>query len=265
VTALSAVVITCNEEQHLPGCLASLHWADETLVLDSFSTDRTVPIALEAGAQVQQHSFVNFAAQRDAALQLAHNEWVLFVDADERVTEELRMEIQELLLGEGAPRARAVGYWIPRQNYIFGAWVRHSGWYPDSQLRLMLRARAHYDPARPVHELVQLDGPEGVLAGHLVHLNYESIGEFVRKQETYARYDALQLRARGLRARPHNFILQPLRELRRRLVSLEGYRDGWRGFLLSVLMAWYIFEVYRMLAAQNRMRVDDLDHPPAVN
>jgi glycosyltransferase involved in cell wall biosynthesis len=263
MAVLSAVVLTRNEEQHLPGCLASLRWADEILVLDSMSTDRTVAIAREAGARVEQKAFVNFAAQRAAALQLAHGEWVLFVDADERVTDELRSEVQRLLAGAGTAQADAAGYWIPRQNYIFGAWVRHSGWYPDRQLRLMRRAGAHYDASRPVHELVQVDGPEGMLEGHLLHLNYETVREFVRKQELYAHYDALQLLARGLRARPHNFILQPLREFRRRFVSLEGYRDGWRGCVLSVLMAWYTFEVYRMLATQNRMRVDDSNHPPA--
>lgn len=252
MTSLSAVVITRNEERHLPDCLASLRWADEVLVLDSFSTDRTVAIAREAGAQVEQRPFKNFAAQRDSALQLVRGDWVFFVDADERVTPELRDEIQRLLSGDATALSGTAGYWIPRKNYIFGAWVQHSGWYPDRQLRLMRRNQARYDASRPVHELVQLDGSAGELAGHLIHLNYETVGEFVRKQETYARYAALQLSARGIRARPHHFILQPLREFRRRFVSLQGYRDGWRGWLLSVLMAWYTFEVYRVLAVQTK-------------
>ena len=249
---LSAVVLTRNEERHLPDCLASIAWADERLVVDSFSTDRTLLLARAAGAVVEQRPFKDFAAQRDTALQLAHGEWVLFVDADERVTPDLRAEIQRFLAQPAAARSEFAGYWIPRRNYIFGAWVRHSGWYPDRQLRLMRRDKARYDAARPVHELVQLDGKAGELAGHLVHINYESIGEFVAKQKVYARFEAQQLWAQGVRARPHHFVVQPLREWKRRLIGLQGYRDGWRGWLLSSLMAWYTFEVYRNLAAQTR-------------
>ena len=250
--SVSAVVLTFNEQKHLPACLDSLRWADEVLVLDSFSTDGTTEIARGRGARVEQSAFVNYAAQRERALQLAEGDWVLFVDADERVSDELRQEIQRLMAYDAA-RPPAAGFWIPRRNYIFGAWIRHTGWYPDRQLRLLLRARAHYDPERPVHELVQLDGTAGTLAGHLDHLNYETLGEFVRKQRVYARFDAEALAKRGVRVRPHHFVVQPLREFRRRFLSLEGWRDGWRGWLLSALMAWYALEVYadlRNLARQ---------------
>ena len=241
---ISAVILTRDEEKHLPDCLASVRWADEVLVLDSFSTDRTAELARASGARVAQRAFDNYAAQRDAALQWARGEWVLFVDADERVSDELRAEIQALIASAQPP---CVGYWIPRRNIIFGAWIRHTGWYPDRQLRLMRRTYARYDPARPVHELVMLDGAAGNLQQHLVHLNYETVGEFVRKQKYYARYDAQRLQLAGIRARPHNFVLQPLREFRRRYVTLQGYRDGWRGLLLSGLMAWFTCEVYGAL------------------
>ncbi|MCA1554113.1 MAG: glycosyltransferase family 2 protein, partial [Chloroflexi bacterium] len=240
-STLSAVVLTLDEEEHLPACLQSIYWADEVLVLDSFSSDSTAHMAREAGVRVEQRVFVNYAAQRNAALALARGEWVLFVDADERVSDELRIEIQELIASHRP--SSVVGFWIPRRNYIFGAWVQHSGWYPDRQLRLMQRARARYDATRPVHELVVLDGEAGVLQGHLVHLNYENVGEFVRKQRAYARYEAQQLFASGRRARARNFVLQPLREFNRRLIRYEGYRDGWRGWLLSALMAWHTLTV----------------------
>lgn len=250
MTALSVVILTRNEEKHLPACLASVRWADEVLVIDSFSTDRTVQIAQAAGARVEELSFVNYAAMRDTGLSLARGDWVLFVDADERASDELRKEILSVIQHSqiAVRKSPIVGYWIPRQNYIFGAWVRHAGWYPDRQLRLMQRTRAHYDPARPVHELVVLEGEAGELCGHLIHINYETVGEFVRKQKHYARYDAQKLSADGIRAKAHNFVLQPMREFRRRYIALQGYRDGWRGLLLSLLMAWYVFEVYRVLA-----------------
>ncbi len=267
MTLLSAVILTRNEEEHLPACLASVSWADEVLVLDSFSSDRTVQIARAAGARVEQRQFVNYAAQRNAALKLACGEWVLFVDADERVSEELRPEIRSVVANrklvlsevEGSQTAirksEIVGYWIPRQNIIFGAWVRHAGWYPDRQLRLLRPARARYDSTRPVHELVLLDGEAGILQGHLLHLNYETPAEFIRKQKQYAHFDAEKLFQEGTRARPHHFVLQPIREFRRRYFSLQGYRDGWRGLLLSVLMSWYMLEVYRQLWQARRSKM----------
>jgi (heptosyl)LPS beta-1,4-glucosyltransferase len=240
---LAAIVLTRNEEAHLPDCLKSLDWAPEVMVFDSFSTDRTVEVAKAAGAQVQQRAFDNYAGQRQAALAATSAEWVLFVDADERATPALAEEIGAVL---GRPEP---GWWIPRDNYIFGRLTRHAGWYPDYQLRLMRRAVARYDPARPVHELVLLDSP--VPAGHLTqsltHLNYETVAEFVDKQRAYARYDAGQLWSSGARARPRNFVLQPIRQFFWRWVTLGGWRAGGHGLRLSLLMAYFELQKYWQL------------------
>ena len=238
---LSAIILTYNEEKHLPDCLASVAWVDEVIVFDSFSADRTVEIARAAGARVAQRRFDNYAGQRDAALQATGAEWVLFVDADERVTPELAQEVREVL---ARPEA---GWWIPRYNYLFGRLTRHAGWYPDYQLRLLRRARAKYDPARPVHELALLDGEAGYLREHLIHLNYETVPEFIARQKDYAAYDARRLAAEGVRAAPHKFIAQPLRQFWWRFVTLSGWRDGLHGLQLSVLMGWFEFEKYRLL------------------
>ncbi|MBI1800678.1 MAG: glycosyltransferase family 2 protein [Chloroflexi bacterium] len=239
---LSVVILTLNEEKHLADCLASVGTNDEVLVVDSGSTDRTWVIAHDAGARVEVRPFENFADQRNAALGMARGDWVLFVDADERLTPELRMEISQLLAGDPV----AAGFRIPRQNYIFGAWVKHTGWYPDYQLRLMRRGAARYDPARPVHETVVLDGDADTLKGHLTHINYESLSEFVRKQKIYAQIEAEGLVGRSAHRRLRSVVFQPLREFYRRYVSLSGFRDGWRGLVLSVLMAWYTLEVHRV-------------------
>jgi glycosyltransferase involved in cell wall biosynthesis len=247
--SLTAIVLTHNEEQHLPDCLASLAWATDVVVFDSFSTDRTVELARAAGARVEQRVFDNYAAQRDAALKTAHSEWVLFVDADERVTPALRDEIPGVL---DRPEP---GWWIPRDNYIFGRLTRHAGWYPDYQLRLLRPALARYDPARPVHELVLLDSP--VPPGHLkapfIHLNYETVAEFVAKQREYAVYDAGQLLKSGVRARARSFVLQPLRQFYWRYVTLEGWRAGWHGLRLSLLMAYFELQKYRRLRELQRL------------
>lgn len=236
---ITGIVLTLNEERNISPCLETLRWVDELLVVDSLSQDRTVEIARAHGAVVHQRPFRNYADQRNAALQLASHDWALFVDADERVTPELAEEVQRVLAGAGDEEDAPVGYWIPRRNYIFGKWIRHTGWYPDHQLRLMRRSRAHYDPAREVHELVVLDGPAGWLENPLVHYNYTTLREFIARQNRYSDYDARVLFNQGLRARPHNFVLQPLREFRRRYLTLEGYKDGGHGLLLSLLMAWY--------------------------
>jgi (heptosyl)LPS beta-1,4-glucosyltransferase len=248
--SLAAIVLTRNEEKHLPDCLRSLAWAPEVIVFDSFSSDGTLAVAQAAGARVVQRRFDHYAGQRQAALAATGAEWVLFVDADERATPELADEVQRVIQGPEP------GWWIPRDNYIFGRLTRHTGWYPDYQLRLFRRAQARYDPARPVHELVNLNSPTP--AGHLhhalIHLNYETVAEFIGKQRAYARYDAGQLWSSGARARPRNFVLQPLRQFYWRWLTLSGWRDGWHGLRLSLLMAYFEWQKYSELRRMNRNR-----------
>jgi (heptosyl)LPS beta-1,4-glucosyltransferase len=231
---ITAIVLTKNEEANIAECLNTLHWADELLVLDSFSDDATVEIARTMGAEVQQRCFDDYARQRNAALGMAHREWVFFVDADERATDELAEEIRNCVRDESLD-----GWWVPRKNYIFGRWIRHAGWYPDYQLRLLRRDRARYDERREVHELVELNGDAGHLQNPLTHYNYDTVHEFCDKQDRYIGYEVRMLFESGQRARPRNLVLQPLRQFRWRYVSLRGYRDGWRGLLLSLLMAYY--------------------------
>ncbi|MBI4771767.1 MAG: glycosyltransferase family 2 protein [Chloroflexi bacterium] len=245
---LTAIVLTLNEQEHLPDCLASLRWTDELVVFDSFSSDRTLEIARRAGARVHQRAFDNYAAQRNAALAACPQaEWVLFVDADERVPPALAEEIRAVM-----QQGRAAAGWIPRHNYIFGRLTLHAGWYPDYQLRLLRPDRARYDPERPVHELALVDGPEVHLSRPMVHLNYASVHEFVARQRTYAEYDAQILYRHGQRARPWNYVLQPLRQFWWRYVTLHGWREGLHGLRLSVLMAYFQFVLYRRLASLAR-------------
>jgi (heptosyl)LPS beta-1,4-glucosyltransferase len=245
---LTAIVLTHNEEQHLPDCLKSLAWAPAVMVFDSHSTDRTLEVARAAGAVVRQRAFDNYAGQRSAALDAADTDWVLFVDADERVTPALADEVQQVL------HSPEPGWWIPRHNYIFGRLTMHAGWYPDYQLRLLRRDLARYDPARPVHELVLLNSH--LAAGHmkapLVHLNYDNPAEFIAKQAYYAGYDARRLLEQGVRARPHHFVLQPLRQFYWRWITLSGWRAGLHGLRLSALMAVFELQKYRMLRQMQR-------------
>lgn len=247
MTHLLAVVLTYNEQAHIADCLATLAFADERLVFDSFSTDRTIAIAQAAGADVIQHEFIDYAKQRNAALNAASGraDWVLFVDADERATPELAAAVRTAI-AQGDAYA---GWRIPRHNYIFGKLTRGAGWYPDYQTRLLRVGAARYDPARQVHEIVLLDGPLGTLDTPLIHLNYTNMAQFAAKQRRYAAYEAQILHRDGVRPKSRNFILQPLRHFKWRYFELGGWRDGWHGLRLSALMAWYELRKYRMLAA----------------
>lgn len=242
---LAAVVLTKNEETHISDCLDSLAWADERVVFDDFSTDRTAKIAQSKGARVLSHPLENFAAQRNAALEAVGAEWILFVDADERVTPALAEEIRRVIRHAG-DQARA-GWWIPRHNFMVGHRMRGGGWYPDHQLRLLLRTKAHYDPAHPVHEIVILDGEAGYLENPFIHYNYDTVGHFRRKMRRYTVFEAEILCQQGVRVRPWTFFSMPLREFWRRFVTLQGYRDHVYGLLFCGLMSWYTLLTYRQL------------------
>lgn len=237
---VTAAVITLDEEPNITACLGTLVWANELLVLDGGSLDRTVELAKQAGARVERRAFDTFPSQRNAALRLASNDWTFFVDADERATPGLAAEIRQLL-----EQPRHDGYFVPRFNHIFGKVIRHTGWYPDYQLRLIDRRYARYDEAVPVHEVVTFDrGSAGYLSEHLVHYNYQTLGQFFRKQERYTDFEAKQLLARGSVA-PRSMLSMPIREFVRRYWQLQGYRDGGHGLLLSLLMAYFVFRRYQ--------------------
>jgi glycosyltransferase involved in cell wall biosynthesis len=252
---LAAVVLTRNEERHIGECLDSLAWADVQVVFDDFSTDRTVEIAEAHQAKVVQHPFQDFAAQRNAAMAAIEAQWILFVDADERGTPSLGDEVRRVINYEG-DKARA-GWWIPRYNYMIGHRMRGGGWYPDHQLRLLRRGKARYDPARPVHEIVMLDGKAGLLENVLIHLNYDTVAQFQRKMDRYTDFEARILHDAGLRVHPWTYISMPMREFWRRFVMLQGYRDHVYGLLFCALMAWYTFVTYwrlRRLTSNSQRR-----------
>lgn len=246
MTHLTAIILTYNEEEQIPDCIDSLGFADRVVVFDSFSADNTVAVAEQHGADIFQHRFENYAWQRNAALETVAGctDWVLFVDADERVGSELADEIPEKTKLQGY-----AGWRIPRHNYIFGVLTTGAGWYPDYQTRLLRAGQARFDPERLVHEVVQLDGAEGTMKHALVHHNYKDLAHFLEKQERYLRYDVQMLFGQGIEPKLRNFVMQPLRQFFWRFITLHGYRDRWHGFKLSMLMAWYEFRKYRLLAS----------------
>ncbi len=237
---ITGVILTRNESANIGECIDSLApCVDSVVVWDSGSVDNTCSVARDHGAHVVHRPFDNYAAQRQAVLDSLDTEWILFVDADERMTGPLGEELRDLLAEDVRTHSQMAGCWLPRRNYIVGMEVRGGGYYPDHQLRLLRRGHAHYVPEREVHEIVVVDGEERFARHSLLHYNYQNWRQFHQKQRAYARYEASILAKRGIRPRPYNFILQPLREFRRRFITLRGYIDGWFGLRLALWLAWY--------------------------
>jgi len=242
--ALCAVVLTKNEEHHIGPCLDSLVWADRRVVFDSFSDDRTCDFARERDAEVIQHPFADYASQRNAAMDAIDADWIFFVDADERATPKLGEEILSIAGGGGAS---AWGWYVPRQNYLFGRLTRGAGYWPDYQMRLLRRGKARYE--RPASEIVALDGEAGYLKHPLVHYNYETIAQFHAKQAFRIDFEARNLLEKGIRPKFYSPYSQYVRHFWWRFATLRGYVDGWHGLRLSLLLAYYFgFRYTRRLA-----------------
>ena len=270
---VSVLVPTLDEEPNLPDCLDSVRWADEVFVVDSFSHDRTVDIARERGAQVVQHPFESYSRQKNWALDTLpfRNEWVLILDADERVSPELQCEIQSTVTV-----ADCAGYYLNRRVIFLGTWIRHAGWYPNWNLRLFRHQLGRYD-GREVHEHVVLNGPAGYLRHDLLHLDRRGQEAFVARHN---RYSTLEAAARFKaerdapdRARlPLSLLASPVQ--RKRLVRervwpripakplglfvymyvlRRGFLDGRAGLALCVFHAFQEFMVGLKLAELRRL------------
>lgn len=231
---LACAILAKNVVKHIGDCVKSCAFADEVVVFDTASDDGTPEVARAAGARIVDTPFTNFSQARNLALAHLSTDWVLFVDADERVTPELAAEVNRVIQDDAI-----AGWWVPRYNHIVGHVMKGAGWYPDYQLRLMRRERAHYDETREVHELAIIDGETGYLQEHLIHYNYESWTQFHAKQERYTRYDTRTLLHAGVRAHPRHLITRPGQEFWRRFITWQGYKDGFHGLRLSLIMARY--------------------------
>ena len=242
-------VVTLNEEERLRACLESAAWADEIVVIDAESQDKTAQIAREFTDHVVVRPWSGFAEQKNFALERARGDWLLSLDADEMVSAALRLEIEGVLAGRG-PSADAFA--VPRRNVYWGRWVRHGGLYPDWQVRLLRRGRGRF-VVRAVHESVAVQGPVARLAGHLEHRSYRDVGDFVARAERYATLAAEDWVRSGRPVRPvRDLALRPLGRFLSMYVVRAGFLDGGRGFLLAALYAYYV--LMRSAKAWERVR-----------
>lgn len=236
MTRLSVCVITANEEERLRACLESVAGADEIVVVDAESTDKTAVIAREFTDRVVVRPWPGFAAQKNFALDQATGDWILSLDADEQVTPELRERIAAVLRADGP----ADGYAMPRKNIFWGRWVRHGRLYPDWQLRLFRRGRGRF-VAVEVHESVRVDGRVGRLDAPLLHSSYRDLSDCLARFDRYASLAAEDWIRAGRPARAADIVLRPLGRFLSMYALHGGFLDGWRGFVLAVLYAHYVF------------------------
>lgn len=235
---ISATVVALNEEANIARAIASLGCADEIVVVDSGSSDRTRAIAADLGARVVEEPWRGYAAQKNFASAIAAHDWILSIDADEALTPELAAEIAAL--GDD-PAFR--GYNMPRLAQYLGRWIRHSGWYPDRKLRLFDRRRGAWAGAY-VHESVRLDGPAGQLHGNLLHYTCDSLSDHLRTLDRYTTLAAQEVLARDAPVPTRRLLADPAWTFVRTYVFQRGFLDGPQGLAIAWMAALYTFLKY---------------------
>jgi len=231
--SLSVAVITYNEEANIGRLLESTRLADEHVVLDCGSTDRTLEIARAFGARTFTENWKGYAAQKNSAIDKTTGDWVLSLDADEAAEPELMEEIRHVL-DHNPP---VDGYYMPRKNYFLGRWIRHGGFYPDRKLRLFRRGRGRFGE-RAVHEVVQVDGPAGTLNHALVHNAYPTLEGYIEHMNRYSSLGAEMKGNRGFSVL--NIVINPLVTFVYNYFFRLGLLDGREGLLLNLYHSVYV-------------------------
>ena len=251
--ALSACIITRNEADRIGPCIEALRFCDEIVVIDAHSTDATRAIAQGLGARVIERDWPGYRSQKQFATDAASHDWVLCVDADERVTPPLRAEIESLRAGGFAAER---GWSIPRRTDYFGRFLRHGNAWPDRQIRLYDRRAARW-VGYEVHEKIAVSGPVGTLSGVLEHFAYRSFDDHLAKMDRYAALMAAEMYRAGKRCGVLPVLLNPAWRLVRGLLIKRGMLDGWRGVMFHIVEAGYVRRKYLRLWALSRQGVQD--------
>ncbi len=243
---LSVLLIVKNEEKNIPDCLSRLSWADEILIVDSGSTDQTIPLAQQRGAKVISHPFKDFASQRNFALTQASGDWIFFVDADERVTPELEMEIRDVIHHQVAPKL----YAIPRRTYFFGHRLHFSDTQNDAPIRLFPKGCAEW--MQPVHETLRSSLPVQCLKSPLLHFSTRDRAHYEQKLEFYIPLELLTMEQKKLRPSRWDSFLRPLAKFFYLYLIRLGILDGIPGLQYAILSAYYTFLKYSRYCGRKR-------------
>jgi glycosyltransferase involved in cell wall biosynthesis len=231
---ITATIITRNEEERIAGAITSLACCDEVVVIDSESTDRTREIAAAHGARVVIRPWGGYSAQKNFAAEVAAFDWILSIDADERLSAELAAEIT-------AWKSNPTGYGgsMPRRAFYLGRWIRHSGWYPDRKVRLYNRTNARW--SGQIHEALETAGPPTPFAADLLHIPYRDWSEHIQRIDRYTRLAAASAKAAGKTGSYARLALAPALSFLKSYVLRAGFLDGWRGAAIAYASARYVF------------------------
>ena len=239
---LSVVLITYNEERNIVDCLKSVKWTDEIVVVDANSQDGTVELCLRYTNKIFQRAWPGFGPQKNFGIDQVTSEWILIVDADERVTPALRDEIREIIKQPG----ENVGYHIPRRNFWYGKWVRWAGMYPDYQLRLFKKSAGRYNDVA-VHENLILNGPTSYLKNPMDHITERRLSDHMKKFMQYTTLAAEEKAKSRKKVSMLDLGLNHVATFLKSYLIRQGFRDGIHGFIVSVLAAMYTFVKYAKL------------------
>lgn len=238
MTTLAALIITQNEEANIEACLQTVTWADEIIVIDSGSIDKTCEIARKYTSKVVFHSWAGYSAQKNYGHSMVGSDWILSIDADERVTPELRDEIQTLLT-RSTNDTSPVAYRIPIRDWMFGKFVNFGSWPHQKHVRLYRSGEVSWTGV--VHERQVVMGEVGHLSHPLLHYSHTSIDRFIDKLNRYTDIEANEMFSRGVRIRLASAAFGAVRAFLGQYIRLQGFRDGGHGLILAVLMAMYFF------------------------
>lgn len=238
---LSVLVPVFNVEDVIRDCLESVKWADEIVVVDSFSNDRTLEICREYTDEIYQHEYINSAKQKNWALQKLSHDWTLLIDSDERLTPELSEEIKEIL-----KNPEYDGYYNVQRCYFWGKWIKTCGMYPMRTIRLWRRSKGKYI-LREVHAHVDLQGPAGYLKNDWIHYAHRTFNQFIQKFNRYSSWEADELFKHKKTVRWYDFIFHPLKVFIYKYIYKKGFKDGVRGFFLSFMIAVFEYVSYAKL------------------
>lgn len=247
---LTAIIPVGNEIHNIEAVIASVDFADEILVVDSFSTDGTFELAEKLATKVIRRHFDYPSSQKNWAIPQAEHEWILLVDADERVTPELKAEVIEILKN---PDPNIVAYWIGRMNHFMGERVHYSGWRNDKVIRLFKRDVCKYED-KQVHEEIMADGPVGKLKNKFYHNTYLSMEKYMEKMNKYATWQAKDYDKKTDTLTPYHFIIKPFWGFFKHYIVQSGFRDGLVGLTIGYIQGYVVFMRYVKLWLLRRKR-----------
>ncbi len=246
---LSVAIITHNEEDNIRDALESVKWADEIVVIDSFSADKTQEICRKYTDKIYSFEWTGFSEQKNRAVAMTMHPWVFVLDADERVTDDLRNEIINLL--KNTPSMD--GYYVSRKNYFGKRWIKHGGWWPDYTLRLFRREKGSFE-IRQVHEALKINGSTGYLKNPIEHYTYEGIKDYLKRMQTYSTLSAKELFKSGRRANILDIIFRPPVTFCRMFFLQMGIFDGIYGIILACLYSVYTYKKYSKLREMQKVK-----------